>query len=176
VRLQKEYEIQAVGGKQDDRGPEVHELFLTDGALGRKETIERARDAEADRRDQHHRAVEPGHAGVVFLHVVPKAAEKECGTHGEHQVGENRADDRRAHHVEEAGPERYERDDQFRGIAEGRVEQATDGVARARRELLGREHDQSRNREDRQRCREEEYRRGNMRVFEADSTGMKASS
>ena len=76
MRLEEEDEIQDVDRQQHERRPEVHELLFVHRAVGREEAVERARHAEADRRDQHHRAVEPRRAGVVFLRVMRRPPRK----------------------------------------------------------------------------------------------------
>jgi len=95
-----------------------------------------------------------------LLVAVADAAHQQCGAERQQEVGQDGADDRRADHVEQAGPERHDGDDQLRRIAEGRVQEAADGVAGPRGELLGRVHDEPRGRDDGQgRTEEDQWRR-----------------
>ena len=74
-------------------------------------------------------------------------ADEEGDAEREQQVREDRADDRRPHHVEEPRAERHQGDDQLGRIAEGGVEEGADGVAGVDRELLRRPDDETRDRE-----------------------------
>jgi hypothetical protein len=57
--LEHEDQVQAIGCQQQQRGPEIDDLLLRHRAFGREETVERARDGQADCRNQHHRTVKP---------------------------------------------------------------------------------------------------------------------
>jgi hypothetical protein len=66
-------------------------------------------------------------------------ANEEGDAERERQVREDRADDRRSHHVEEPRAERYQGDDQLGRIAEGGVEEPR----RRRAAVLERERDRN---------------------------------
>jgi hypothetical protein len=87
--------------------------------------------------------------------VEARPAQQERHAEREQQVGEDGAGERGAHHVEQPRAQRDHGDDQLGGIAEGRVEQPAERVARVGRELLGRAHDEARDRHDRERRAQE---------------------
>ena len=163
VRLEHEDEVEGVGDEQHHGQAEVEERFLPDRVLGREEPAERARQAQADDGDQHHRAVHAGGAGVVVLVVEAHASQEERESEREQEVREDRPDERCTHHVEQPRLERDDGDDELGGVAERRVEQPADGIARARRELLRGADDHGRNRNDRERGREEHDRGRGLR-------------
>ena len=68
---------------------------------------------------------------------ISEAAKDERNASREHEIGEDRTDNRRPNHVVKAGSERDERDDHLRCIAKGCVEQAANGVAGVCGQVLG---------------------------------------
>ena len=76
------------------------------------------------------------------VRLKPKIDSPHPGRHqrqaeNQQEVAENAADDGGLDQLDEAGLERDDRDDQFRRVAEGRVEQAADGGAGTLREMFG---------------------------------------
>jgi hypothetical protein len=154
--LEHEDEVEHVRGEQDEGEADVEQRLLPQGLLGREDPIECARHGQADRGDQHHRAVHARGGLPVGLRVETHPADEEGDAEREQQVREDRADDRRAHHVKEPRAERHQGDDQLGRIAEGGVQESADGVAGVGRELLRRPDDEARDREDGDR-RDEEH-------------------
>ena len=68
---------------------------------GAKKRLNALGTRQADDGDQHHRAVDPRGAGVVVLVVEAHPAEQEGDAERQQQVGQDGADDRSAHHVEQ---------------------------------------------------------------------------
>ena len=94
-----------------------------------------------------------------MLVVVTNSAEQKRDAERQQQVGQDRADQRRPHHVEVTGLQCHQRDDQFGCIAKGGIQQSADGVARPHGKLLRRKHDHAGNGDDGQRRRKENQRR-----------------
>ena len=133
--------------------------FLAHGFVRREVAAEGAGHGETHGRQQHHRAVHARRAGVVGLVAVAQAAEQEGDAEREQEIRQDRADDGGAHHVEVAGAQRHQRDDELGRIAEGRIEQSAHRIAGVSGEVLGGAHDQRRDRHDRERRGEEDQRR-----------------
>ena len=74
---------------------------------------------------------------IVRLLAVAQAAEQEGDAEREQEIRQDRADDRRTHHVELAGAQRHQRDDELGRVAEGRIEQSAHRIAGVSSELLG---------------------------------------
>ena len=87
--------------------------------------------------------------------MVTDAAEQERQTERQQQVPEQRADDRRAHHLQQAGTQGGHRDDQLREVAESRIEKAADGGSGMDGDLLRSLNDEFRERHDGDRGTEE---------------------
>jgi hypothetical protein len=83
------------------------------------------------------------------------APEQERQAKAQQKVGEQGADDRGAHHFQEASAQSDDGDDQFREVAEGRVEEASDRGAGMQGDLLRPLDDESCERHDGDRGTEE---------------------
>ena len=93
--LEHEDEVEAVGREQHDGEADVEQRFLPHGLLGREEAAERAGHGQADRRQEHHGAVDPRGRRLVALVVKAQPADQERDAEREQQVREDRADDAR---------------------------------------------------------------------------------
>jgi hypothetical protein len=88
---------------------------------------------------------------IESLLVMAEPAQQEGRAERQQQIGENGSDQCRSHHVQIACLQGGQADDQLRRVAERRVQQPTHRITRPRRQLLGRAHDQGRDRHDGQR-------------------------
>ena len=94
------------------------------GGRGRVELMRRARAAPSWPRRARQRRDHPRAVGAEPLHAVADAADEERDPEHEHAVGEDRADERRLHDVDEALVQREERDEELGQVAERRLDDA----------------------------------------------------
>jgi hypothetical protein len=158
VRDQRVDEVQDVDREQRDRDGEV-ERPGPDLRQSRRRGAVRRRNDQRDHGERQHRRLRARGQRVVLLLVLAQAAEEHRQAEREEHVPEDRARERRLHHVVEAGAQRGEGDDQLGHVAEGRVEQAADAGARLLGEVLGRLAHRRGERHDRERRREEDEHR-----------------
>ena len=93
---------------------------------------------QGDRREREHRRLRARAGRVVVLLGTAQASGQHGGPEHQQNVPDDGSDDRRLYDVVEPRAQGGERDDEFGGIAEGRVEQPADPLAHALRKLLGR--------------------------------------
>ena len=132
VGPEHEDQVEPVGRQEHERDAGVQRLRVP-RSFGAEKSMKRAGHDHADGRQQHHGRVGARRRRIVFLRAVTQAPEEKGEPEGEQQVGEQGADERRAHHLEQPRAERHHRDDQLRQVAARRVEQPTERGRRCAR-------------------------------------------
>ncbi len=93
---------------------------------------------------------------VETLRAVLDAADQDAETHDQQDVADDRAGDGGLDEIQQALSDGENRDDEFGGVAQRRVEQAADAGAGVRRQLFGGVPEESGHRDDSQRRGDEQ--------------------
>jgi hypothetical protein len=135
--------------------------------------VEDRRHDERDHAEEQHRRRVGGRRPVKFLRAPAEPADEEREAEHEQQVADDAPGDRRLHQRDVSAPQRDDRDDQFRGVAECRVEKTAEGRTRPTCELLRAEADDAGERHQRRSRRDEHPRRSvrNPRQDPGDRSG-----
>ena len=144
---EREHQAAKIDREQDDRHDDAEPDRLGDELAAADDGEDRGHD-DGDGGQRHHADLGARADGGEGLDGVAQAAGEERRAEHQQQVADDRADQRGLDDVEHAGAQRDEGDDQLGGIAEGGVEQAADALADPGRELLGRQAEQARQRDD----------------------------
>ena len=124
-------------------------LKLTDGPrICRPDGGKDRRDQEGHGGQRHHADLGPRADGGEGLYRVTQPAGQEGRAQHQQQVADDRAGDRGLDHVEHAGAQRHNGDDQLRGVTQRGIEQAADRLANPGRELLRGKAEQASQRDD----------------------------
>lgn len=97
-----------------------------------------------------------GQLHVEPLFLVFESAYEYAGAEHEEQVADNGARDARFHHIEQSLAYEENGNDQFRGVAEGGIQEAPEPLSRVVGDALGRFPQEARHEQDRQR-RDDEF-------------------
>ena len=162
VGAKGEDEPRGIDREQDQRRPETQTIDHRRVRLERSERDEiddRRHDERDDREREHHRRG-PGRGPVEALRAVFESAGQTGQAEDQEQVSDDAAGDRRFHDLEVMALQRHDRDDQLRGVAERRVEEAAERRAGPARERFGPRADQSCRGYQRDRRRHEHGKRG----------------
>src|SRR5690242_3835217 len=100
VRLQREKYVECVRDQQQTTDADVEKFLFANYTLWRKDATERARHSHADRREKHHCAVSTSCRWIELLIVEAKPAGEKRYAERQQEIREDRADQRRPHHVE----------------------------------------------------------------------------
>jgi hypothetical protein len=149
VRLEREQQAQSVSNDQQ-YGQCDAELVGQRGTRHQVGFGDRRRTHERNRGQKEQTGIQTGASAVVLLDVVLEAAEKKGCSEQEKHVGHNSAGYGALHQRIFPGTERRRCNDQFRQIAQRRVEQSADRVAGHFRHRFGRVTKQGSKRHDRQ--------------------------
>jgi hypothetical protein len=125
VRFQREDETQNVGPDQDNR--DLHTEFLLAGIrVSADQQMEDRRDHQGNRAQHQHRRTQTRSRAVESLDRVPETAGDCAQSKNKQDIADDRAGNRRFDDFGKPLLQTGYRNDQFRSIAEGRVEQSAD--------------------------------------------------
>ena len=99
--------------------------------------MKQRRNDESDRAQEKERGAQLGRRPVEDLLAEFQAAEQRAQPEDEEDVPDDRARERRLHQVVQARPEGEDRDDEFRGVPERRVQQPSETGAHVLGKHLG---------------------------------------
>ena len=156
----------------------AHDLALRRTWRGSPQREQR-RHQQAGHRQGERRRVHRGRSRVERLTVVLDAAHEQRQPEDQQEVPEDRAGERRLHHLDPVVQDQEDGDDQLGDVAERRVDEAADPRARVQRELLRRPADQPGERHDRRRRRQEDRQVSgapNSRIADRDGASTNSQS
>ena len=136
VAAQHEHQAEQVDHQEEHRHDDAESHRPGDEvALARDGEHRRHQDGDGGQR--HHADLRAHADRGEALDLVLEAAGQERRPQHQQQVADDRAGERGLDHVEHAGAQRHQGDDQLGGIAQGGVEEAADALAETGCQLLG---------------------------------------